>query len=144
MLRELQGGYELDDDPDRVDVDAVHDFLAGSSYWAAGRPRTVVERLVRQATRVVGLYRGSEQVGFARVVSDGTVFAYLADVYVLGEHRGRGLGREIVVEAVENGPHRELRWLLGTADAHELYAALGFGAPSRLIMERPPSGPDRG
>ncbi len=138
MRRELPGGYELDDDPRRVDVDAVHDFLANRSYWAAGRPRELVERLVREATRVVGAYRGGEQVGFARVVSDGVVFAYLADVYVISEHRRRGVGREILVEAVENGPHSELRWLLGTQDAHELYARLGFGPPSRLMMERPP------
>ena len=144
MRRELRDGYEIDDDPERVDVDAVHEFLANRSYWAAGRPRTVVARLVRDATRVVGLYRDREQVGFARVVSDGTVFAYLADVYVLEGHRGRGLGREILVEAIENGPHRDLRWLLGTADAHDLYAGLGFGAPSRLIMERPPPGPAPG
>ena len=137
MRRELPNGYELDDDPARVDVDAVHDFLCNHSYWAAGRARDVVERLVREATRVVGLYRGGEQVGFARVVSDGEVFAYLADVYVLDEHRGHGLGLEIVREAVEGGPHRELRWLLGTADAHEFYAKLGFGEPSWVLMERP-------
>jgi ribosomal protein S18 acetylase RimI-like enzyme len=137
MRRELPGGFELDDDRDRVDVAAVHDFLANHSYWARGRPRDVVERLVRDATRVVGLYSGEEQVGFARVVSDGEVFAYLADVYVLPAHRGRGLGLEVVREAVEGGPHRELRWVLGTADAHDFYARLGFGEPSWVLMERP-------
>jgi GNAT superfamily N-acetyltransferase len=139
LRRELPGGFELDDDAGRVDVDAVHDFLANHSYWARGRPREVVERLVREATRVIGLYRDAEQVGFARVVSDGAAFAFLADVYVLPEHRGRGLGVELVREAVEGGPHRELRWLLGTADAHELYAKLGFGKPSEMLMERPPA-----
>jgi GNAT superfamily N-acetyltransferase len=137
MRRELPGGFELDDDRDRVDVAAVHDFLANHSYWARGRPRDVVERLVRDATRVVGLYSGEEQVGFARVVSDGEVFAYLADVYVLPAHRGHGLGLEVVREAVEGGPHRELRWVLGTADAHDFYARLGFGEPSWVLMERP-------
>ena len=92
MRRELPDGFELDDDRSRVDVDAVHDYLANESYWAKGRPREVVERLVAEATRVVGLYREGRQVGFARVVSDGEVFAYLADVYVLEEARGRGLG----------------------------------------------------
>ncbi|HZA88876.1 MAG TPA: GNAT family N-acetyltransferase [Solirubrobacterales bacterium] len=137
MRRELPGGFELDDDPARVDVDAVHGFLANHSYWACGRPREVVERLVREATRVIGLYRDGAQVGFARVVSDGAAFAFLADVYVLPEHRGRGLGVELVREAVEGGPHRELRWLLGTADAHDLYAKLGFGKPSEMLLERP-------
>jgi ribosomal protein S18 acetylase RimI-like enzyme len=140
VRRELPGGFELDDDPGRVDIDAVHDFLANHSYWARGRPREVVERLVREATRVVGLYREDRQVGFARVVSDGEVFAYLADVYVLPEFRGRGLGLEIVREAVDGGPQRELRWLLGTADANELYEKLGFGPVSSIMMERLPAG----
>jgi ribosomal protein S18 acetylase RimI-like enzyme len=140
MRRELPGGFELDDDPGRVDVAAVHDFLANHSYWARGRPRDVVERLVREATRVVGLYRGNDQVGCARVVSDGEVFAYLLDVYVLPEFRGRGLGVEIVREAVDRGPQRDLRWLLGTADANELYAKFGFGPVSSIMMERLPVG----
>jgi GNAT superfamily N-acetyltransferase len=134
--RELPGGFELDDDPSRVDVDAVHDYIANRSYWARGRPREVMERLVREASRVVGLYRDGEQVGFARVVSDGEVFAYLADVYVLPDHQGAGLGLELVRETVDNGPHRELRWTLGTADAHDFYARFGFGRPSSAIMER--------
>jgi GNAT superfamily N-acetyltransferase len=139
MRRQLPGGFELDDDPGRVDIDAVHDFLANHSYWARGRRRDVVERLVREATRVIGLYSGDEQVGFAREVSDGEVFAYLADVYVLPEHRGRRLGVELVREAVDGSPRRELRWLLGTADAHELYEKLGFGPVSSIMMERLPA-----
>jgi GNAT superfamily N-acetyltransferase len=137
MRRELPGGFELDDDPRRIDVDAVQDYLANHSYWARGRPREVMERLVREASRVVGLYRDGEQVGFARVVSDGEVFAYLADVYVLPEHQGAGLGVELVRETVDNGPHRDLRWTLGTADAHDFYARFGFGPPSTAVMERP-------
>jgi ribosomal protein S18 acetylase RimI-like enzyme len=140
MRRELPGGFELDDDPERVDVAAIHDFLANHSYWAKGRPRDVVERLVREATRVVGLYREGGQVGFARVVSDDEVFAYLADVYVLPEFRGKGLGVELVREAVDGGPQRELRWLLGTADAQDLYSKLGFGPVSAIMMERLPAG----
>ncbi len=71
------------------------------------------------------------------MVSDGVAFAYLADVYVLPDHRGRGLGTERVREAVERGPHGRLRWLLHTADAHELYARFGFGAPPVELLERP-------
>jgi GNAT superfamily N-acetyltransferase len=142
MRRELPGGYELDDDRGRVDVAVVHRYLSEESYWARGRSLAVVERLLEEATRVVGIYApGGEQVGFARVVSDGAVFAFLADVFVLEGHRERGLGKELVAEAVENGPHAELRWLLGTADAHSLYADFGFGRPSELIMERPPARP---
>ena len=141
MRRELDGGYELDDDPARIDVDAVHDYLANESYWAEGRSHKTVERLVREASRVVGLYHDGRQVGFARAFSDGVTFAYLAaylaDVYVLPEHRGRGLGVELVRELVENGPLAGVKWVLHTRDAHDLYRRFGFGAPSERLMERP-------
>ena len=137
MRRELPGGYELDDDPARIDIDAVHRFLSREAYWAEGRPREVVDDLVRNATRVVGLYHGETQAGFARVFSDGHTLAYLADVYVLPEHRGRGLGAELVREAVEGSRLAGVRWLLHTRDAHGLYARLGFGRPSERLMERP-------
>jgi ribosomal protein S18 acetylase RimI-like enzyme len=135
-VRRLPDGLELDDDPARVDVDAVHDFLANVSYWAEGRPRETVERLVRESQRVVGLYDGEQQVGFARAFTDGTSLAYLADVYVLPKYRGRGLGVELVREAVERGPFADLRWLLHTRDAHDLYRKVGFGEPSERLMER--------
>ena len=93
MRRELPDGYELDDDVERVDVDAVHRYLSEESYGAEGRFRDTVEALVRGATRVVGVYRAGSQVGFARAVSDGHTVAYLADVYVLPEHRGPLLQR---------------------------------------------------
>jgi predicted N-acetyltransferase YhbS len=137
MIRRIEGDYELDDDRARVDVDAVHDYLANESYWASGRPRETVERLVREATRVVGLYRAGRQVGFARAFSDGVALAYLADVYVLPEHRGRGLGAELVREMVENGPLAGVRWMLHTSDAHDLYRRFGFTAPDERVMERP-------
>jgi len=137
MIRALDGGYELDDDPARVDVDAVHAFLS-ASYWAEGRPREEVERLVREAQRVVCLFHEGRQVGFCRAGSDGASVTYLADVYVLPEHRGRGLGEELVREMVDNGPYAARRWLLHTRDAHELYRRFGFGAPGERLMERPP------
>lgn len=139
MHRRLEGGLELDDDRGRVDVDVVHRFLSEESYWAAGRSREDVERALAASARLIGAYdvEGS-LVGFARVVSDGVAVAYLADVFVLGEHRGRGLGGELVREAVEHPPHRDLRWLLATADAHELYRRFGFGPPSERILDRPP------
>jgi GNAT superfamily N-acetyltransferase len=94
---------------------------------------------VREATRVVGVYFEDRQVGFARAVSDGAAVAYLADVYVLPEHRGHGLGVEVVREIVENGPLADRRWLLHTRDAHELYRRFGFGPPGERLMERPPA-----
>jgi GNAT superfamily N-acetyltransferase len=136
--RRLADGLELDDDSGRVDVDAVHDFLANHSYWASGRPRETVERLVREAQRVVGLYAGARQIGFARAFTDATSLVYLADVYVLPEFRGRGLGVELVREMVENGPLAGVRWILHTRDAHDLYRKVGFGEPSERVMERTP------
>lgn len=136
MKRELPGGYELDDDPARVDVDAVHDFIANHSYWAPGRPRELQEELIRGALRLVGLYCNGRQVGFARAVGD-SHFVYLADVYVLPEHRGQSLGVELVREMIENGPYASTRWILHTADAHSLYEKFGFGPPSDRVMERP-------
>jgi ribosomal protein S18 acetylase RimI-like enzyme len=137
VIRDLGDGYELDDDRDRVDVAAVHGFLSGRAYWALGRPRERQERLVLESSRVLGLYRDGEQVGFARAVSDGNSIAYLADVYVLPEHRGRGLGLELVREMVERGPFSHVRWILHTEDGHGLYAKLGFGPPGPKVMERP-------
>jgi GNAT superfamily N-acetyltransferase len=136
VRRELGDGIELDDDASRVDVDAVHDYLANESYWAEGRPREVVERLVREAQRVVGVYDGERQIGFARAFTDGVSLVYLADVYVLPEYRGRGLGVELVREIVENGPYADLRWVLHTRDARTLYEKFQFGEPSELLLER--------
>jgi ribosomal protein S18 acetylase RimI-like enzyme len=136
MRRELPGGLELDDDPRRVDVYEVHRFLSTEAYWALGRRHETVERLVREASRVVGVYAGERQVGFARAVTDGVSFVYLADVYVVPELRGRGIGGELVREMVENGPYADRKWLLHTADAHGLYRRFGFGPPSERVMER--------
>ncbi|HKT44209.1 MAG TPA: GNAT family N-acetyltransferase [Gaiellaceae bacterium] len=142
MKRQLGDGYELDDDPARIDVDAAHAFIS-RAYWAVGRPREEMERVVRDASRVVGLYKDGEQVGFCRAVTDDMSLAYLADVYVLEEHRGRGLGLELVREMVDNGPYAGRTWLLHTRDMHRLYAKLGFGEPGERLMERrarkPPS-----
>jgi GNAT superfamily N-acetyltransferase len=117
VRRQLAGGYELDDDPGRIDIDTVHRYLSEESYWAKGRPRREVQRLVEEATRVIGIYApDGSQAAFCRVASDGAAFAFLGDVFVLEGHRGRGLGRELVAEAVERGPQSNLRWFLGTDD----------------------------
>jgi GNAT superfamily N-acetyltransferase len=136
MPRDLGDGYELDDAKERIDLDEVHRFLSEVSYWAMGRPRETQDRLVREAARVVGLYKDGRQIGFCRAASDGTSFVYLADVYVLDEHRGRGFGEELVREMVENGPFAHLRWILHTTDKHPLYRKFGFGDPDYKVMER--------
>jgi GNAT superfamily N-acetyltransferase len=138
MRRALPGGYELDDDFARVDLDAVWDYLSTSAYWGRERSRDEVEWQIREASRVVGLYLGDRQVGFARTLTDGRI-AYLADVYVLTDHRGRGLGVELVRAAVDESPFAHVRWMLHTKDAHGLYAKLGFGRPDDRYLERPPA-----
>lgn len=136
MRRELDGGYELDDDPGRIDRDAVHAYLGRESYWATGRTRERQDELIDGSHRVVGLYKDGRQVGFARAVDcDAAGFVYLADVYVLEEARGNGRGVELVREIVENGPYAHRRWVLHTRDAHGLYEKLGFG-PNDRLMER--------
>lgn len=140
MRRDLPDGYQLDDDGGRVDVDVVHRYLAEEAYWVRGRDRATIERLVRESTRVIGAYHGEEQVGFARVVSDGSSLAWLGDVFVLEGHRGRGLGVELVREAVEHPEHRDLAWFLNTLDAHGLYARFGFEVPGERTMVRPRPG----
>jgi ribosomal protein S18 acetylase RimI-like enzyme len=137
VRRVLGDGYELDDDPSRIDREAVHAYLGGESYWAKGRTREVQDALIDGSARVVGLYSDGRLIGFTRTVTDGHVHAYLADVYVLEEHRGRGLGEELVRFSVEESPFAGCRWILHTADAHGLYRKFGFGEPDERLMERP-------
>jgi GNAT superfamily N-acetyltransferase len=136
VKRDLGEGYELDDDRARLDRGAVHAYLGGVSYWAEGRTRERQDELIDASARVVGLFYGDKQVGFARAVDcDAAGFMYLADVYVLDEHRGRGLGIELVKEIVERGPFAGRRWVLHTRDMHSLYEKFGFG-PNVRLMER--------
>jgi GNAT superfamily N-acetyltransferase len=135
VRRDLGDGFELDDDPARIDREAVHAYLT-RSYWAKGRARQTQDALIDGAALVVGLYKGGGQVGFSRAVSDGHVQSYLADVYVLEEHRGRGLGVELVRFSVDEGPLADTKWLLHTCDAHDLYRKFGFQEPTERVLER--------
>jgi len=144
MRRALPDGFELDDEPARLDLDAIHRFLCDESYWAKGRSREQVAASIAGSARVIGLYRDGRLLGFARVITDGVTRAYLADVFVLAEARGHGLGTELVREAVEGGPHGDVPFMLHTADAHALYERFGFLRTGEKTMERPgrrPSGP---
>ncbi|MDX6375779.1 MAG: hypothetical protein QOE98_82 [Gaiellaceae bacterium] len=136
MLLDLGDGYEVDDDRDRIDVGAVHAFLT-EAYWAIGRTYEVVADIDRTSARVVGVYHHGAQVGYARVLSDLHTTCYLADVYVLQQHRGRGLGRALVDVAVNGDPQlAPLRWLLHTRDMHALYRQFGFEEPDFRFLER--------
>jgi GNAT superfamily N-acetyltransferase len=136
VRRALADGLELDDAKERIDLDAVHAYVGGESYWAKGRSREEQARLVAEASRVVGLYDGERQVGFCRAFTDGVTIVYLADVYVLAAYRGRGLGLELVREMIDRGPYAQLKWMLHTSDAHPLYRRAGFLEPGYRVLER--------
>ena len=133
------GAYELDDDPSRTDKDAVWRFLSTEAYWGKYRSRADFEAQMASAWRVVGVYESAtgRQVGFARAISDGVAFAYLADLFILADARGAGLGKELVATMIDRGPGAAFRWTLHTSDAHELYRKYGFAEPDTRYMERP-------
>jgi GNAT superfamily N-acetyltransferase len=134
-------GYEISTDKSRLDLDVIHGFLR-TAYWSPGVPREVVERSI-EGSLCFGLYApDGSQVGFARVITDKATFGYVADVFVLEEHRGKGLGMWLV-ETVINHPDLQTlrRVFLGTEDAHTLYERFGFAPLPRqerfLSIERP-------
>jgi GNAT superfamily N-acetyltransferase len=131
----VRGEYEISTDPRRLDVAAIHAFLT-LSYWSPGVPRAIVERAIANSL-CFGMYRGSEQVGFARVVTDRATFAYLADVFVLESHRGQGLSKWLMEVIMSHADLQGLRrFLLATKDAHGLYSQFGFtqlASPLRLM-----------
>ena len=120
-----RGGFTISTDDERLDRTAIRDFL-GSSYWAKGIPRDIVDRSIDGSLNF-GLYEGADQVGFARIITDRATFAYVCDVYVLESHRGRGLARWLM-EVVRGHPDLQglRRWVLLTRDAHPLYRQVGF------------------
>ncbi|MBM7772594.1 GNAT superfamily N-acetyltransferase [Actinokineospora baliensis] len=131
--------YEIDDNPTRIDVNAVWAYLSTDAYWGQWRTREQFEAQLAGAWRVAGVYHRATgtQVGFARALSDGVGTAYLADVFVLESARGHGLGKALVRAMVEEGAGARFRWMLHTRDAHALYEGFGFGAPDAMYMERP-------
>ncbi len=127
--------YEISDDKARLDTDLIHGFLKGS-YWSPGVPRAIVERAIRESL-CFGVYRGAEQVGFARVVTDKATFAYLGDVFILDAHRGQGLSKRLMAMIAAHPDLQGLRrFMLATKDAHGLYEQFGFralGSPSTYM-----------
>jgi len=145
-------GFRITTDPAALDVALIHRVLT-SSYWAAGIPLETVERSIRHSL-CFGIFEGDAQVGFARVITDHATYAYLADVFVVETHRGRGLSKRLM-DAVVSHPELQglRRWMLATRDAHGLYARYGFtplAAPDRWmerhdpeVYRRPPGDPAR-
>lgn len=138
--REWQRGeYSISTDRNRLDIRVIHDFLSNQSYWAQGRPLETVQRSLDNSLNF-GLHENDRQIGFARVATDYATFAWIADVFVLPEHRGQGLSKWLM-EVILSHPDLQgfRRWVLATKDAHSLYAGFGFIAlhrPERW-MERP-------
>jgi GNAT superfamily N-acetyltransferase len=140
MAYELaQDEFIFSDDAARLDFAVIHHYLSHESYWAIGRTRGTVEKSFAHSLPF-GIYHDGEQIGWARVVTDYTTFAWLADVYVISEWRGRGLAKRLMEFIVGHPELQNMRrWALATRDAHELYRQYGFHEmiyPERW-MERP-------
>ncbi len=121
----LPEDYAISTDPGLIDTGVVHEFLS-QSYWAKNIPRAIVEKMIKNAL-CFGVYYREKQVGFARIISDYATFAYLADVFVLPEHRGKGLSKALVGTIVAHPDLQGLRrWMLVTLDAQGLYEQFGF------------------
>jgi GNAT superfamily N-acetyltransferase len=124
-----RGSFTISDDPARLDLGVVHDYLT-HSYWSAGIPLDTVRRSIAHSL-AFGIYRDTRQVGFARVITDRATFAYLADVFVLEAERRQGLARWLMEVVMGHPELQDLRrWMLVTRDAHALYAKFGFERPA--------------
>ena len=139
---------EISTDIERLDFDLIHRFLSEESYWARGRSMEMVRKAIENSLNF-GVYLDGQQIGFARVVTDRTTFAWLADVFIVTGHRGHGYSKMLVRSIMEHPELQRLRrWFLATRDAHGLYARFGFTAvpPDRFmerLVEGPPQGPAR-
>jgi GNAT superfamily N-acetyltransferase len=140
------GRFLISTDRSKLDLDVIHRFLA-RSYWAAGIRRETVVRSIENSL-CFGVYDHARQIGFARVISDLATYAYIADVFIVEDYRGRGLGKELMATIMAHPELQGLRqWTLGTRDAQGLYAQFGFkpvaNRRGRTIMEisKPASAP---
>jgi GNAT superfamily N-acetyltransferase len=136
-----RGEFTISTDRDLLQIDAIHKFLSEESYWAQTRTRAQTETAIKNSLPF-GVYKGENQIGFARVVTDYATFAYLGDVYILAEFRGRGLSKWLM-EVIVNHPHLQgfRRWVLATRDAHALYEKFGFTGlkhPARWMEKAAP------
>ena len=132
------GVLQVSTDKDSLDIGLIHRFLATEAYWCRGIPRATVERAIA-GSLCFGGYLDGRQAAFARVVTDGATFAYLADVFVVVEHRGQGHARTLMAAVMAHSQLQGLRrFSLATSDAHGLYAGFGFAAPARPqnLMEK--------
>lgn len=133
---------EISTDPERLDVPLIHRWLSEQSYWARGVPLDVVRRAIDHSI-CFGVYLEGRQVGFARAVTDRATHAWLADVFILDEYRGRGYGKALIAAILDHPELQGLRrWLLATRDAHGLYTQYGFEPlpePGRFMIRPNPN-----
>ena len=121
-----QGDYSISTDPDKLDVNKIHDYLANESYWAAGRPLDTVRRCIA-CSRNYGVYIRGEQAGYGRAITDAATVAWICDVFILAGHRGRGIGKWLMATILADPQLSGVRrWILATRDAHGLYRRFGF------------------
>lgn len=140
-----QGEYTLTDDKERLDLDTICALLH-ATYWAANRPRELIEKSIQHSI-CFGLFHGDKQVGFARAVTDHATFAWICDVVIAPEHRGRGLGKWIVECVLTHRVLRTTTQVLRTRDAHTLYERFGFTRTEylrRSLKDWSAENPDRG
>jgi GNAT superfamily N-acetyltransferase len=133
--------YLITDDSSQLDVPFIHNYLANESYWAKNIPLAIVEKSIANSL-CFGLYHKQPQIGFARLVTDKATFAYLADVFIVPEYRGKGLSRQLIA-AIHAHPELKTlrRWMLATRDAHGLYKKLGWTSlaePDRFMQKHNP------
>lgn len=126
VIESSKEGYLISTDSQKVNLDSVHGYLSRDSYWAKNIPREVVRRSIENSI-CFSILKNGDQVGFARVVTDRATFAYLADVFIVEQERGKGLSKWLMQFIHEHPDLQGLRrWMLGTRDAHALYAAFGW------------------
>jgi GNAT superfamily N-acetyltransferase len=130
--------FVISTDRSQLNIEFIHSFLSTRAYWAIGRSMEIVQRAIENSLNF-GMFDGGKQIGFARVVTDYATFAWLADVFIIDEYRGRGLGVWLI-EVITSHPNLQgfRRWILATRDAHELYRRFGFNelANPERYMER--------
>jgi ribosomal protein S18 acetylase RimI-like enzyme len=134
----MENGFTISTDKNRLDVAAIHDYLCNRSYWGQGRTIEAVRKSIDNSV-CFGVYEKDDLfVGFARVITDYTIFAYLLDLFILEGYRGQGLGKSLVDHIVNDEAFKNVRWRLDTKDAHGLYRKFGFREPAfpEKIMEK--------
>ncbi len=133
----MRDDYEISTDKSRLNLPIIHQFLSERSYWAKGRSDEAVQKSIDHSLCFGVYHKESGQVGFARVVTDYTVFAYILDVFILEDHRGQGLGKALMETVINFPPLKGIRkWQLATNDAHGLYEKVGFrplATPEKLM-----------